>query len=188
MVLSLLSQMPPTSKPSKPSTLEESLVKLVDIMDKFNTHLATQNMKLELASKCLAASNVNLVSVTTKATTVISTITKTESSDHITNNTHHPTTNNHDTTIPNTDTKASGESLVPLYCSWSLARSKGLIIPLLNLVLGRLTVSNRYLTDAVVLANVVLRRAGDNFCALFTGEELEALLENHCTINVLNMC
>ncbi|GJT32220.1 uncharacterized protein Tco_0922639 [Tanacetum coccineum] len=57
---------PPSSKPSKPPTLDESLVKLADIMDRFNTHLALQNMKLGLASKSLGASTANLVSIVIK--------------------------------------------------------------------------------------------------------------------------
>nr|GFC22498.1 hypothetical protein [Tanacetum cinerariifolium] len=81
MVLSLLAQMPPTSKPSTPPTIEESMAKLADSID-----------KLELVMKCFVASTVNLVSVTTKATTVVSTITKTKSSDHTTINFQHPTT------------------------------------------------------------------------------------------------
>ncbi|GJX13328.1 hypothetical protein Tco_0205086 [Tanacetum coccineum] len=87
--------MPPTSKPP---TITESLAKLDDIMDKFNTHLASQNIKLELVSKSLAASAANLVSITTKTTTLISTITRSGSNDHTTNNFHHPTTT-HDTQI-----------------------------------------------------------------------------------------
>nr|GEW22110.1 hypothetical protein [Tanacetum cinerariifolium] len=84
MVLSLLSQMPLTSTPP---TIEESLAKFADNID-----------KLELVVKRLTASTANHVSVTTKATTVVSTITKTESSDHTTNNFHHPSTT-HDTQI-----------------------------------------------------------------------------------------
>ncbi|GJS27726.1 hypothetical protein Tco_0488346 [Tanacetum coccineum] len=103
MVLSLLSQMPPTSKSSTPPTIKESFAKLGDLIDKLE--LVTKR----LVMKRLATSTANLVSVTTKATTVILSITITESSDDTTNNTHHPTTNNHDMTIPNTDTKASGE-------------------------------------------------------------------------------
>ncbi|GJY36876.1 hypothetical protein Tco_0422254 [Tanacetum coccineum] len=133
MVLSLLSQMPPTSKPSKPSTLEESLVKLVDIMDKFNTHLATQNMKLELASQTLDVSK----EVSEQVQPVVA-----------------------------TDGKCL-EHKKRTYREFDDVAKTAIFL---------------------VLANVVLRRAGDNFCALFTGEELEALLENHCTINVLNMC
>ncbi|GJX79077.1 hypothetical protein Tco_0327226 [Tanacetum coccineum] len=99
MVASKLSQMPPTSKSSTPPTIEESLAKLGDLIDKLE--LVTKH----LVAKRLNASTANLVSVTTKATTVVSTITITKSSDHTTNNIHHPTTNNHDMTIPNTDTK-----------------------------------------------------------------------------------
>ncbi|GKD36133.1 hypothetical protein Tco_1251642, partial [Tanacetum coccineum] len=91
--------MPPTSKPSTPPTIQRSMAKLSDSLDKL------QLIVKRLVAKRLAESTANHVSVTTKATTVVSTITKTESSDHTTNNTHHPTTNNHDMTIPNTDTK-----------------------------------------------------------------------------------
>ncbi|GKD47345.1 hypothetical protein Tco_1271990 [Tanacetum coccineum] len=58
---------PPTSKPSR---LKESMVTLADTM-----------AKLELASKRLAASTANLVPISTKATTLISTFTTNESND-----------------------------------------------------------------------------------------------------------
>ncbi|GKB14337.1 hypothetical protein Tco_0848260 [Tanacetum coccineum] len=74
---------PPTSKPSR---LKESMVALADTM-----------AKLELASKRLAASTANLVPISTKTTTLISTITRSGSNDHTTNNIHQPTT--HDTHI-----------------------------------------------------------------------------------------
>ncbi|GKE26852.1 hypothetical protein Tco_1442236 [Tanacetum coccineum] len=69
---------PPTSKPSR---LEESMVALADTM-----------AKLELASKRLSASTANLVPISTKTTTLISTITRSGSNDHTTNNIHQPTT------------------------------------------------------------------------------------------------
>ncbi|GKB12004.1 hypothetical protein Tco_0845927 [Tanacetum coccineum] len=55
---------PPTSKPSR---LKESMVALADTM-----------AKIELASKRLAASTANLVPISTKTTTLISTITRSE--------------------------------------------------------------------------------------------------------------
>ncbi|GKB73146.1 hypothetical protein Tco_0934558 [Tanacetum coccineum] len=67
MVLSLLSQMPPTSTPP---TIEESLAKLANNID-----------KLELVVKRLAASTANLVSITSQTT-----FTKNESNDHTSNN------------------------------------------------------------------------------------------------------
>ncbi|GKD64913.1 hypothetical protein Tco_1307021 [Tanacetum coccineum] len=81
---------PPSSKPSTPPTIEESLAKLGDSID-----------KLELVMKRLVASAATQVSVITKATTVVSTITKTESSDHTTNTTYHVT---HLTNIDITET------------------------------------------------------------------------------------
>nr|GEU88023.1 hypothetical protein [Tanacetum cinerariifolium] len=66
MVLSLISQLPPTSTPP---TIEESLAKLVDIID-----------KLELVAKRLTASTTNLVSLTPQTT-----FTTNESNDHIAN-------------------------------------------------------------------------------------------------------
>ncbi|GJR27567.1 hypothetical protein Tco_1103799 [Tanacetum coccineum] len=62
-------------------------------------------LKLELASKHFVASTANLVSVTTKATTIVSTITRTESKDETINNTHNPTTIDRDTTTCKTSTK-----------------------------------------------------------------------------------
>nr|GEV85878.1 DNA-binding pseudobarrel domain-containing protein [Tanacetum cinerariifolium] len=73
MVLSLLSQMPPTSTPP---TIEESLAKLADNID-----------KLELVVKRLAASTTNLVSITSQTTTQL--ITETSS---ITTNINTPST------------------------------------------------------------------------------------------------
>ncbi|GJU71194.1 hypothetical protein Tco_1262599 [Tanacetum coccineum] len=69
---------PPTSKRSH---LKESMVALADTM-----------AKIELASKRLAASTANLVPISTKTTTLISTITRSGSNDHTTINIHQPTT------------------------------------------------------------------------------------------------
>ncbi|GJW14645.1 hypothetical protein Tco_0018778 [Tanacetum coccineum] len=62
-------------------------------------------LKLKLASKHFSASTANLVLVTTKATTIVSTITRTESKDETINNTHNPTTIDRDTTTCKTGTK-----------------------------------------------------------------------------------
>ncbi|GJW60258.1 hypothetical protein Tco_0109593 [Tanacetum coccineum] len=60
---------PPSSKPSTPPTIEESLAKLGDSID-----------KLELVTKRLAASTTSLVSITSQTT-----FTKNESNDHTSN-------------------------------------------------------------------------------------------------------
>ncbi|GKB27967.1 hypothetical protein Tco_0867368 [Tanacetum coccineum] len=73
MVLSLLSQMPPTSTPP---TIEECLAKLADNID-----------KLELVGKRLAASTANSVSISTKTTSLNSTIIGTKSNDETTHKT-----------------------------------------------------------------------------------------------------
>ncbi|GJW90597.1 hypothetical protein Tco_0168150 [Tanacetum coccineum] len=57
MVLLLLAQMPPTSKPSTPPTIEESMARLADSLD-----------KLELIVKHLAESTANLVLITSQTT------------------------------------------------------------------------------------------------------------------------
>ncbi|GJZ76413.1 hypothetical protein Tco_0641085 [Tanacetum coccineum] len=66
---------PPSSKPSTPPTIEESLAKLGDSIDKLE--LVTKR----LVAKRLAASTTNLVSITSQTT-----FTKNESNDHTSNN------------------------------------------------------------------------------------------------------
>ncbi|GJT81089.1 hypothetical protein Tco_1055431 [Tanacetum coccineum] len=88
MVLSLLSQMPPTSTPP---TIEECLAKLADNID-----------KLELVGKRLAASTANFVSISTKTTSLNSTIIGTKSNDETTHKTPIVQNNQLETNTPTT--------------------------------------------------------------------------------------
>ncbi|GKF77113.1 hypothetical protein Tco_0229583, partial [Tanacetum coccineum] len=62
MVLSLLAQMPPTSKSSTPPTIQQSMAKLYDSLDKL------QLIVKRLVAKRLAESTDNLVPITSQTT------------------------------------------------------------------------------------------------------------------------
>ncbi|GJW18963.1 hypothetical protein Tco_0026399 [Tanacetum coccineum] len=96
MVLSLLAQMPPTSKPSTPPTIQQSMAKLSDSLDKL------QLIVKRLVAKRLAESTANLVPITSQTT-----ITETTTDHVITTQTPRSPSNTPTIDMPPPDTQPS---------------------------------------------------------------------------------